>query len=122
MLRSCCRTAGRSPRMTRRSPDRGSRPARGSSRRCVTVKCKPAPVSAASAGAPAPAGVTEVIEEFFPIMAEGKVYAVVGLWRDAGPILAQLEQVRFHILSVVIAAALISLALLYFVFAQRSTG
>jgi diguanylate cyclase (GGDEF)-like protein len=73
-------------------------------------------VPASSADALTPLTVTDVIQEYFPIMADGQVYAVVGLWRDAAPIIGQLEEMRIHIVSVVIAAALVSLALLYFVF------
>jgi diguanylate cyclase (GGDEF)-like protein len=73
-------------------------------------------LTAPEASSPSPLTVGNVLEEYFPILAGGKVYAVVGLWRDAAPIIAQLAEMRLHIVSVVIAAALVSLALLYFVF------
>ena len=57
-----------------------------------------------------------LIEEYFPIISDGRTYAVVGLWRDAGPVVAQLEEGRFHVVAVVLAAGLVSLLLLYFVF------
>ena len=57
-----------------------------------------------------------LIQEYFPIIGDGRIYAVAALWRDAGPIVAQLETGRLHIVAVVIAAALVSLALLFFVF------
>ena len=63
---------------------------------------------------PLPSG--GAIEEYFPIISGGQVFAIVAIWRDAGPILSQLEAVRVHIVAVVLGAALVSLALLYFVF------
>jgi diguanylate cyclase (GGDEF)-like protein len=73
-------------------------------------------VPSADSGSLTELPVAGVIAEYFPIISEGRVYAVIGLWRDAGPLVAQLEESRVHVIAVVLAAALVSLILLYFVF------
>jgi diguanylate cyclase (GGDEF)-like protein len=62
-----------------------------------------------------------VLREYLPIVDAGTLFAVVVVWRDASPILAQLSQSRFRIVSTTLIAALISFALLFFIFraAQR---
>jgi diguanylate cyclase (GGDEF)-like protein len=80
--------------------------------RTVQAEMLPAAQSASLSRLP----VDGLIEEYFPIIGDGRIYAVAAVWRDAGPIVAQLEQGRLHVVAVVIAAALVSLALLFFVF------
>ena len=74
-----------------------------------------------AAGALAPFGTEAVLREYFPIIENGEVRAAVAIWRDASPILAQLDAARAHVVVITLAAALISAFLLYFIFrtAQR---
>jgi diguanylate cyclase (GGDEF)-like protein len=73
-------------------------------------------VAARASGAVGPIAVDGVIAEYFPIISEGQVFAVAGVWRDAAPILVALDQARQHVVIAALAAAIISLVLLYFVF------
>jgi diguanylate cyclase (GGDEF)-like protein len=73
-------------------------------------------VRADESGALATLAATDVIEAYFPIIADGQTFAVAAVWRDAAPLLAQLEQSRIRIVAVVLAAGIISLVLLFFVF------
>ena len=58
-----------------------------------------------------------VLREALPLtLADGSVAAVVGLWRDAGPILAQLDGVRREIVVLTLSAALIVALLLTIIF------
>jgi len=59
---------------------------------------------------------THVLREYFPLVTDGQVRAVVGVWRDAAPILATLEAVRRNIILVTVSAGLIAAIVLYFVF------
>ena len=59
---------------------------------------------------------SQVLREYFPLVTDGQVRAVVGIWRDAVPILAQLEELRRGILLVTLSAALIAATVLVFVF------
>lgn len=68
------------------------------------------------AGALAPMTTGSVLREYLPIIADGRVYAVVAVWRDAAPILAQLEAGRIHVVVVTLTAALVSALLLVFIF------
>ncbi|HEY7940780.1 MAG TPA: diguanylate cyclase [Candidatus Limnocylindrales bacterium] len=73
-------------------------------------------VDAASAGTLAPVTVDSVLREYLPIIQNNHVYAVVAVWRDAAPILAQLEEGRIHIVAITLTAALVSVLLLFFIF------
>jgi diguanylate cyclase (GGDEF)-like protein len=57
-----------------------------------------------------------VLREFFPLSLDGKVVGVVGIWRDAVPILAQLDDVRRNIVIVTLSAAVIASFVLFLVF------
>ena len=57
-----------------------------------------------------------VIREYVPILLNGEVLAVVGIWRDATPILAQLEQNRLEIVVITLCAALVCAVVLFFIF------
>ena len=49
-----------------------------------------------------------VLREYFPLSLDGQVVGVVGVWRDAVPILAQLDEVRRNIVIVTLSAALVA--------------
>ena len=59
---------------------------------------------------------TQVLREYFPLVIDGQTRAVVGVWRDAVPILVQLEALRRNIVLVVLSAGLVAALVLYFVF------
>jgi len=63
-----------------------------------------------------PLATTDVLREYFPLQADGRVQAVVGLWRDAVPILSRLEDVRRDIVITTVGAALVAALVLYIVF------
>jgi diguanylate cyclase (GGDEF)-like protein len=65
-------------------------------------------------GTPLPT--THVVREYFPLMTNGTVRAVVGVWRDAAPIVATLEAVRRNLVLVTVSAGLVAAAVLYLVF------
>jgi diguanylate cyclase (GGDEF)-like protein len=74
-------------------------------------------VTSKDAGALSPLATDSVLREYLPITDQSqRVYATVAVWRDAGPILAQLEQGRISIVVITLAAALVSALLLFFVF------
>ena len=68
------------------------------------------------AGALAALGTDSVLREYLPIMDAGRVYATVAVWRDAAPILAQLDEGRIRVVVITLTAALVSALLLFFVF------
>jgi diguanylate cyclase (GGDEF)-like protein len=57
-----------------------------------------------------------VLREYLPIIVEGKVLAVIGIWRDAAPILERLADVRRDVVLVTMTAGLIAAGLLFLVF------
>ncbi|MEX1173651.1 MAG: diguanylate cyclase [Chloroflexota bacterium] len=57
-----------------------------------------------------------LVREFLPISVDGTILGVIGIWRDAEPILARLDDVRRQIVVVTLSAALIAAALLFLVF------
>jgi diguanylate cyclase (GGDEF)-like protein len=57
-----------------------------------------------------------VLREFLPVRTEGRTVAVFGLWRDAGPLLARLTEVRRSVVIVTLSAALVAAAMLFLVF------
>jgi diguanylate cyclase (GGDEF)-like protein len=61
-------------------------------------------------------GSSTVVREFFPLRLDGNVVGVVGVWRDAVPILAQLDEVRRNIVIVTLSAALVAAFALFLVF------
>ncbi len=69
-----------------------------------------------ASGALAPLATSSVLREYLPIIQSGRVDAVVGIWRDAAPILAQLDAGRVHVVVITLSAALISTLLLIFIF------
>ena len=74
-------------------------------------------VPAESAGAaPGSLAAPTLLREFLPLISDGRVLGVVGVWRDAGPILARIAQVRGDVVLITLSAALIAAGLLYLVF------
>ena len=64
---------------------------------------------------------TSLLREYLPLRLDGEVVLVIGVWRDAAPIMGTLGDLRRDVVMVTISAALIAAALLYLVFrsAQR---
>ena len=76
-------------------------------------------VATAEAGAgsgPAILGPNRLIREFLPIQSDGQVRAVVGIWRDADPVLQRLSDVRRDVVLVTLSAGLIAAAFLFLIF------
>ncbi len=72
---------------------------------------------AADAGAgPGAFATPTLLREFLPLTVGGEVLGVVGIWRDAVPILDRLDQMRREIVIVTLTAALVAAALLFLVF------
>jgi len=59
---------------------------------------------------------SNVLREYFPLQADGRVQAVVGVWRDAVPTLSRLEDVRRDIVVTTVSAALVAALVLFIVF------
>jgi diguanylate cyclase (GGDEF)-like protein len=78
------------------------------------------PAQAAEAG-PGKLGSETLLREYLPISVDGQVLGVVGIWRDADPILDRMALVRRDVVLVTLSAALIAAALLFLIFraAQR---
>jgi diguanylate cyclase (GGDEF)-like protein len=78
------------------------------------------PFESAEAG-PGSLGSPTLLREYLPISVDGKVLGVVGIWRDAVPILDRLASVRRDVVLATLSAALIAAALLFLIFrtAQR---
>ena len=74
---------------------------------------------AESVGPPLPA--SDVLRAYFPVKFDGRVVAVVGIWRDAAPILGDLDQLRRQVMLVTLFAGALAAVALYLVFraAQR---
>jgi len=64
----------------------------------------------------APLAKPTVIREYLPIIDNGTVRAVAEVWRDASPILAQLDAIRVHTLLVIFGSAVASVVLVYVIF------
>jgi diguanylate cyclase (GGDEF)-like protein len=74
-------------------------------------------VDTAASDATGPAlGSSTVVREYFPLRLNSRVVGVVGVWRDAVPILAQLDEVRRNIVIVTLSAALVAAFALFLVF------
>jgi diguanylate cyclase (GGDEF)-like protein len=72
-------------------------------------------VDEAGAG-PGALGASDVLREFLPVRTGDRTVAVVGIWRDAGPILARLADVRRNVVIVTLTAGFLAAALLFLVF------
>ncbi len=56
------------------------------------------------------------LREYLPLKVGDSVVAVVGIWRDATPILGQLDEVRREVIFVTLSAAVLAAILLFLVF------
>jgi diguanylate cyclase (GGDEF)-like protein len=72
-------------------------------------------VADAAAG-PGDLGSPTVLREFLPISTGGQVRGVVGIWRDAEPILARLDEIRRDVVLVTLTAAIFAAVLLFLIF------
>jgi diguanylate cyclase (GGDEF)-like protein len=61
-------------------------------------------------------GSSSVLREYLPLLSGEKVLAVVGIWRDAIPILDRLADVRRAVVLVTVSAGLIAAGLLFLIF------
>ena len=59
---------------------------------------------------------SSLLREYFPISTDGTVRAVVGVWRDAGPILREMDDLRRQVVIVTMSGAIVAAAFLFFVF------
>ncbi len=76
--------------------------------------------SSEALGTPIPA--EHLLREYFPLIDQaGTTRGVVGIWRDAGPILSAIDQIRGDVVLVTLTAAALVALLLFFIFraAQR---
>jgi diguanylate cyclase (GGDEF)-like protein len=74
-------------------------------------------VDSAEAGAgPGDLGGGSLLREFLPVTTDGQVRAVVGIWRDAGPVLARLDGVRRDVVTMTLSAAVVACLLLFLIF------
>ena len=61
-------------------------------------------------------GTSSVLREYFPLQADGRVQGVFAVWRDAEPILAELDRLRRDIVMTTLTAALVAALALFAVF------
>ena len=57
-----------------------------------------------------------LLREFLPVSAGGEVRGVVGIWRDAVPLLGRLDSVRRDVVTVTLSAALVAALVLLLIF------
>lgn len=69
-----------------------------------------------AAGGPGPFASTTLLREFLPISTGGEVRGVVGIWRDAVPLLVRLDGVRRDVVLVTLSAAVIAALVLLLIF------
>ncbi|HET9344609.1 MAG TPA: diguanylate cyclase [Candidatus Limnocylindrales bacterium] len=94
----------------------GGEPAfEAAARGAAQAEIVPVAEAAAAPGAAALPAET-LIREDLPIEAADEVRGVVVMWRDAGPVLARLADVRRDVVLVTLSAALIAAALLFLIF------
>jgi diguanylate cyclase (GGDEF)-like protein len=81
-------------------------------------------VARSASGAPASVEAETLIREYLPLQQEGVTLLVIGVWRDAAPVLTQLEALRRDVVIVTVSAALVAAVVLYVVFrsAHRTIG
>jgi diguanylate cyclase (GGDEF)-like protein len=73
-------------------------------------------VGSAETAPGSPLDTRNVVREYVPLSLDGRVALVVGVWRDATPIIGQLDALRRDVVTVTITAALIAAVTLYLVF------
>ena len=69
---------------------------------------------AESGGAALPAN--DILRAYFPVKLDGEVVAVVGIWRDAAPILGDLDELRRQVMLITLFAGALAAVALYLVF------
>ena len=69
---------------------------------------------AESVGAALPAN--DILRAYFPVKVNDEVVAVVGIWRDAAPILGDLDRLRRQVMLVTLFAGAVAAVALYLVF------
>jgi diguanylate cyclase (GGDEF)-like protein len=112
----------------------GTAGARGTDASTAAVAAPSPDFSAAAAGTPRVALVdaadaetavdglpATVIREYLPLQQGGATILVVGIWRDAVPVLAALDGLRRDVVTVTLTAAIIAAAVLYLVFRSAQT-
>lgn len=72
--------------------------------------------SPASAGALNTFDSDAILRVYLPVIRDGQVQGVVAVWRDANPILTQLEAGRMQVVLITLSAATVCAVLLYFIF------
>jgi diguanylate cyclase (GGDEF)-like protein len=76
-------------------------------------------------GAPSEAGTAlstpTLLREYLPISAGSNVQAVVAVWRDAGPVLRAMDDVRREVVIVTLTGAMVAAVSLFFVFRAAQT-
>ena len=98
--------------------ERGLRSSRVRVRRCDADRERASRAKRSARQFPRP----YLLREYLPLMgADGTTQGVVGIWRDAGPILTAIDKVRGDVLLVTLSAAAIVALILFLVFraAQR---
>ena len=74
-----------------------------------------APAAESEAG-PGDLGTATTLREYLPLLQDGRVVGVVGVWRDAAPIVAAIDAARRDVVLVTVTAAIAAAAVLYLVF------
>jgi diguanylate cyclase (GGDEF)-like protein len=59
---------------------------------------------------------SDILRAYFPVKLDEKVVAVVGIWRDAAPILGDLDQLRRQVILITLFAGALAAIALYLVF------
>ena len=90
-------------------------PAGAASASAASPVSRSCPSAEAGAG-PGELGSPTILREFLPIKTDGEVRAVVGIWRDAVPVLERLDRVRRDVVAVTLTAAIIAAILLFLIF------
>jgi len=77
------------------------------------------------AGMPSEAGtalpVASVLREYLPVTTDGTVRAIVGVWRDAEPVLRAMDDLRRQVIIVTLSGALVAGVFLFLVFRGAQT-
>ncbi len=61
-------------------------------------------------------GATRVIREYLPLVSGGTTRGIFVIWRNAQPVLDQIDAARWDVVTLTLTAALIAAVLLYFIF------
>jgi diguanylate cyclase (GGDEF)-like protein len=69
-----------------------------------------------SEAGPGSLGTDTVIREYLPLIEDGEVVGVVGVWRDATPIMTAIDAARRDVMVVTVGAAIAAAGVLYLVF------